>query len=213
MKTYSTAEGLIEIVKESIVKPESKLTKEVADFRGMSTPKIRHFLNNLCSYGPCKYLEIGVYSGSTLIPTVFRNDVEAIGIDNWSQFIYKVWDDYDAKTDLKNRLERYSPDIKDLKLIDLNCFDEQCVKQVEGANIYFYDGQHDAEATDRAIRVYGKRCAQPFVLIVDDLDTTPEVWEGINMATPHFNVHGTWVLSKEQGYHMGIFVAVLEAQK
>ena len=215
MNDYSRAGSLIEIVKLSIFQAEklkSKLPKEVADFRGMSTPKIRHLFNNLCSFGPCKYLEIGVYSGSTLIPAIYKNDVEAVAIDNWSQFIYKVWDDYDAKTDLKNRLEKYAPEIKDCRLIDLNCFDQKCIEQVGGANVYFYDGQHDAKATEDAIRIYGKRCEQPFILIVDDLETTEEVWAGINKALPDFKVHESWTLTQAQGYHMGIFIAVLEAK-
>ena len=46
----------------------SKLPVEVLDLPGMSSYKVRHFLNNLCArFINTSYMEVGCYKGSTLI--------------------------------------------------------------------------------------------------------------------------------------------------
>ena len=52
---------------------ESKITQEVLDVVGMSSPKVRHFLNNICNRPGTRYLEIGSHFGSTLISAVRRH--------------------------------------------------------------------------------------------------------------------------------------------
>ena len=44
---------------------------------GFSSDRVRHFLNNLCSYEDTKYLEVGVYKGSTFCAAIQNNDVTA----------------------------------------------------------------------------------------------------------------------------------------
>ena len=53
---------------------------------GLSSPRVRHFLNNLCSQEGAVYLEVGVYGGSTFCAAIQNNDmVAAYANDNWSQ--------------------------------------------------------------------------------------------------------------------------------
>ena len=53
---------------------------------GLSSPRVRHFLNNLCSQEGAVYLEIGVYGGSTFCAAIQNNDmVAAYANDDWSQ--------------------------------------------------------------------------------------------------------------------------------
>src|SRR3989304_1141005 len=126
--SYKTVEELTAHVIESITASErmkSRIPEEVAQLRGFSSPKIRHFLNNLCSFGECKYLEIGTWSGSTLIPAMYGNDVEAMAIDNFSQFGPEQHaDGFDAKKVLYANIKRFLPDRKynALKVCECDCF-------------------------------------------------------------------------------------------
>lgn len=213
---YKTVDGLIEIVKTSIEKGarfESKITPEVAQLRGMSSAKIRHTLNNLLSFGPCRYLEIGTWAGSTLIPSMFGNDVEAMAIDNFSQFgPDQEVDGFDAKKVLYANIAKFLPDRKynSLKVCECNCFQLMPEEMIK-ANVFMYDGNHDEPSTRKAIVDFGKKCAKPFILVVDDLELATSVREGIDNAMKFFKVHQSWELKKNEDYHEGLFIAVLEA--
>ena len=53
---------------------------------GLTSARVRHFLNNLCSQEGAVYLEVGVYAGSTFCAAVQNNDmVAAYANYNWSQ--------------------------------------------------------------------------------------------------------------------------------
>src|SRR5579864_9299188 len=91
---YSSAESkeqtLISHVQKSIELAEkgiSKLNLAILNIHGMSSPIIRHFLNNICSLTGANYLEIGCWKGSTLVAAGYHNPLQdIIAIDNWSQF-------------------------------------------------------------------------------------------------------------------------------
>src|SRR4051812_41711122 len=64
----------------------SQLNDAVLGIQGMSSPKVRHFLNNLCTMNDSHYLEIGCWKGSTFVSSLFNNEktvLSAIAIDNW----------------------------------------------------------------------------------------------------------------------------------
>lgn len=68
---------LISHVKESIEKAKngiSKLYQGILNIEGMSGSKIRHFLNNVCSFKGVNYLEIGCWKGSTLVSAAYNNE-------------------------------------------------------------------------------------------------------------------------------------------
>src|SRR5579872_3190335 len=59
-----TSDILINHVQKSIKNAErgiSKLSKDVLGIDGLSSSKVRHFLNNICSIPGTNYLEIGVW--------------------------------------------------------------------------------------------------------------------------------------------------------
>lgn len=62
----------------------SKLTQEIINIHGITSNKVKCFLNNLCNIDGATYLEIGVFRGSTFCSAIYGNDITAIGIDNWS---------------------------------------------------------------------------------------------------------------------------------
>jgi hypothetical protein len=83
---------LVTAVERSLMQTQlgiSKLEKSIFFLNGMSSPKVRHFLNNLCELPDTRYLEIGSWRGSTIISALYHNHTtvsEAIGIDNFSEF-------------------------------------------------------------------------------------------------------------------------------
>jgi hypothetical protein len=212
--SYETAESLKQIVEESISRAESlksKIPAEVANLRGFSSQKIRHLLNNLCSFGECKYLELGVWSGSTLIPALYKNDCEALGIDNFSQFQEKEAG-FNGRDELNDRLNKYTHEIQANCIWPEDCFDDSALSMGDSKkwNVFMYDGDHSAEATQKAIELYGKKCAQPFILVVDDFDLAPSIWQGLQKALNSFTIHHHREFKKETGWHMGLWVGVLE---
>ena len=67
----------------------SKLDKPIFFLNGMSSPKVRHFLNNLCEHPDTRYLEVGSWRGSTIISALYDNHLtvsEVICIDDFSEF-------------------------------------------------------------------------------------------------------------------------------
>ena len=71
--------SLIEHVKQSIQNAElgiSQLNSKILNLEGMSSDKVRHFLNNICSLEHGNYLEIGVWKGSTFISALYKNKLQ-----------------------------------------------------------------------------------------------------------------------------------------
>jgi hypothetical protein len=61
----------------------SKLTQDILNIHGITSNKVRSFLNNICSIGG-NFLEIGVFRGATFCSSIYGNDIHAIGIDNFA---------------------------------------------------------------------------------------------------------------------------------
>ncbi len=63
----------------------SRLPEDILLMHGMSGQKTRHFYNNLLNAPGARYLEIGVYKGSSTAAALFGNPhVDALAIDDWS---------------------------------------------------------------------------------------------------------------------------------
>ena len=88
-KTIKSKEGWIKHVEDSFLRADneqSKLTQGVLGIEGMCGVKNRHFLNNICNFAGCEYVEIGSLAGASLCAAIYDNAVSATAIDNWSQF-------------------------------------------------------------------------------------------------------------------------------
>ena len=145
----------------------------VLQMGGMSSQKTRHFLNNLCSIEdwPIRYIEIGVWGGSTFISSGFMNDnnfKEMVAIDNFCQFNKQG----DIKQRFMTNVAQYLKpnDIQyEIMLYEKNCFDDELLESLEGPyNIYFYDGPHTVEETYKSLSFYDKVLDDIFIYIVDD---------------------------------------------
>ena len=50
----------------------------------MSGEKTRHFYNNICSMPDARYLEVGVWKGSSFCSAMCNNTMTCLAIDNWA---------------------------------------------------------------------------------------------------------------------------------
>jgi hypothetical protein len=152
----------------------SKLTKGPLKIRGMSSPKTRHFLNNLCSLPHANYLEIGCWKGSTWIAALFGNEStisSAVAIDDWSEF------GGPQKIFLKNCSKFLSE--FDYKVLSENCFtvDLHSVFS-QPVQIYLYDGNHTAISQELAFVYYNDILDDTFIAVVDDWN-----WSDVQLGT------------------------------
>ena len=104
----------------------SKLTEMERTMPGDCSSKLRSFLNNVVSKENTKYLEIGLFRGSSFIPALYGNlKTKAVGVDHWMYDRTEprkvppkgfIWDN--VKSGFEDNLNRYSRG--DMTLVDKN---------------------------------------------------------------------------------------------
>ena len=227
--------GLVESAIENGMRQDSLLPARSLEVEGMSSPKIRHFLHSLASNFPggkrsLKYLEIGVYKGSTLISFLGGNEekfARVVAVDNFLEF-----DNSGTNfAKLQANLATYSKidSIRDrLTFLKKSCWDvgqdlDRNMASGGRFNVYFYDGPHDFEDHFKAISMFHKYLANDSVLIVDDYNQQ-RVRDGTQrglselVSRGEFRVLGQWeVLSRwngdAQGWWDGLGIFVLSRTK
>lgn len=197
----------------------SKLSPEVLAISGMSGRKYRCFVNNLVAQLPApRYLEIGSWAGSTLCSAIFSNDVDAVAIDNWSQFGGPSGQFFRNLAACKGRA-RVS-------------FLERDFRQVNYANlcstfgsfgIYLFDGPHEYKDQYDGIVSVQPVLDSCYVQIVDDWNA-PTIRRGtmkaINDLGLHIDfmaeirtslndVHAPEPTCQRSDWHNGYFISVL----
>jgi len=204
---------------EQAIAGVTKLPPEVLAIAGMSGKKYRAFVNNLIEQLPTPhYLEVGSWAGSTLCGAIFGNEVEAVAIDNWSQF--------------GGPSDRFFSHLAKFKGSARVSFLEQDFRKVDYAaigricgpfGVYLFDGPHSFQD-----QYDGVSCAQPaleprYVQIVDDWNW-PEVRGGTLKAiadlglhidfmaeirTSSDNTHAAEPIMERSDWHNGYFIGVL----
>jgi hypothetical protein len=163
---------LIAHVQMCIVKGEklqSNLNNEILKIDGMSSSKVRHFLNNLCSMPQTNYLEIGCWKGSTFIASMFGNNPtisSGIAIDNWSEYGGPKVNFLDNCAKFLSA-NNYTFHENDCFAIDVKSI---CKYPV---NVYFYDGAHTELDQELAFTYYDAVFDDLFVAVVDDWNHLP----------------------------------------
>lgn len=172
---------LIKHIDESIHWGEmevSKLTQDVMDIHGITSNKVRCFLNNICSVGGT-YLEIGTFRGATFCSAIYGNDVHSIGLDNFASpnlmpkgvsqklaAYMKMGMEKPPQEDFINNVKRFGVQGKvEVYKTDYTTFD---YSQLPKPNIIFYDGDtrfHDQYVTlKKLVPIFAKQT----ILIMDD---------------------------------------------
>jgi hypothetical protein len=181
-----------------------QLADGLLDVGGFCGLKTRQLMQRICREPVRSYLEVGVLHGATLCAAIAENPhLRAVGIDDFSQF------DGDATDTLRNILGFGNADLLVSDAFDLRA---ECLGRFD---VFFYDGDHSAAATARAIEHFRAALEQPALLIVDDYDW-PEVQEGVRMGleAAELPLQWSWQLPADQpsdalGWWNGLMVGVV----
>jgi len=211
------AEELINHVQNCLNQAEqsqSKLLPEILEIQGMSGTKFRHFLNNLCTLPSTSYLEIGCWTGSTLVSALYGNNERiqsAIAIDNWSQFQRE-----NPHVQIRRNIAKYAFNAP-LRFIEQDCF-TVALNEVfsQPVNIYFYDGAHEFADQEKAFTYFNLIFDDVFIAVVDDWNHPP-AREGTKSAFKKLNytVLQDWEIHTERNgvketWWNGMYVAVIK---
>ncbi len=181
---FESPDLLVQHVKESLELAEKEISKlntfsglDVLSIQGMSGIKGRHLLNNIHAIDNANALEVGSWRGSTLVSSNYRNNINSLAIDNWSQF-----------NGPKNEFfENYKKHMGKLpNFIDEDCFKIDLSKVNTPVNIYFYDGEHSYNSQYLAFKYYNTVFSKYFIAIVDDYNLK-DVQKGTQDAFKELN--------------------------
>ena len=183
----------------------SNLSKDIFYLDGMSSPKVRAFLNNLCEREGTRYLEIGSWKGSTLISALYANEQMvnlAIGIDRFTVFteagsivnpISFSQNTLDPRRPpqqkhprecFRENIDRFLRKPLNLKFYDDDCFSSVLIDSLKQhhpqarINVYLYDGDHSESSQYLGFTEYDFMLDDRFVAIVDDWN-----WESVKVGT------------------------------
>jgi len=94
---------------------QSKISERERDLYGISSPRLKALINNICSKEGTNYLELGVYKGSTIISAAYGNlTAKLVGVENYSYDPREpkqtapegtIWEN--MKSQLHSNLQRY----------------------------------------------------------------------------------------------------------
>jgi precorrin-6B methylase 2 len=148
----------------------SKCSPELLAMDGMTGKKTRHLYNNLLDMSGARYLEIGIWLGSSTCSAVYKNNVTyAYAIDNWSEY-------GGPKQQFQDNLERFGCTDK-VKFIEHD-FMKLDVSTFPKFNIYLFDGGHEYEDHVMALWHMMDCLEDVFLFIVDDWN-----WRNVRAAT------------------------------
>lgn len=172
---------------ESATNLQSKISVS-KNIHGLTSDKVKHFINKLCELPECSYLELGVYQGAIFTAALEGNDNGVFtAMDNWKANLSPM-KETDGKSGylsatMHNTREGFLTNIKDLskgkdvRVIDTDMFNFDVSKIPGTSNILFYDGPHDPLYTMRFLPKYIHNMDPQFILVVDD-------WNWPNVSVP-----------------------------
>jgi hypothetical protein len=198
--------NLQEIINYSVGE-STRLNDKALSMKGMSSKKVRNLLNKVVSYPNTKYLEVGVWNGSTFYSALYNNEpTYAVAIDNFSEFEGQEKIFLDNISDIKTKYT----------FINRDCFSVNKDIFEYKFNVYFYDGGHSEEDQEKALTYYYECMEDTFLYICDDYN-----WERVQRGTKNgiekcnLNIlEEKVILSKGNsdldGFWNGIYIGILQ---
>lgn len=151
----------------------SKCDEDILKIEGMTGKRTRHFYNNLLDMPDARYLEVGVWQGSSFCSSLYKNSIQwAFGVDNWSQY--------------EGPREKFLENLKKFKGDTPVTFIESDFKNIDVSklpkfNVYLYDGHHDFDEHFKGLNNMLPALDDVFIYIVDDWNW-PQVRGGTKLA-------------------------------
>lgn len=143
---------------------------------GLTSDRVRHFLNNLCQVENAVYMEVGVYVGSTFFAALQGNHIKAYAVDHFRstdispELNQMPWaPSGDPKTDFISYAQEYQGKSA-VKLLDKDCRSvlESDIHPEYKPNIIFYDGDHDYRIQFDFLNTSLDYLQDTFILVIDD---------------------------------------------
>ena len=160
---------------DAAVDNNSRFNPEGYDVVGLSSNKVRHLLNNLCSERGTVYADVGCYMGSTLFAALYKNSaVKAYAIDDFSDGAIKP-----KRKDLAKKFEVENPIDEMVKYADkwmnLDCSVGFAVKPVlqwlpnkeYRPDVIFYDGEV-GDNMNKNLEHLHEQAKDTYILVIDD---------------------------------------------
>lgn len=163
----------------SKIDPVSEGGKALLSFEGYTGTKTRHFYNNICSRPHTKYMEIGTWNGSSSISAVYKNNIDGLFIDNWSQF-------GGSSQVFKDNISKFGGSSK-CYLLEGDCW-EVDLSTLDRYNVYLYDGDHAEADHFKALQYYLPVLTDEFIFLVDDYNWS-NVRDGTMRAINELNLN------------------------
>lgn len=200
---------------ENAENKSSKINQEIINMDGMSGLKTRRFYNNLLSINDARWLEIGVWKGTSSCAAMYENKAIVCLIENFAGF-------GGPKQECMENIEMYKGE-NDVTFYEEDCFKIDITKFKNKFNIYCYDADHSEYSTKMAVGYFLPVLDEVFVLVMDDwnfIEVRNGTYKGISLNglevvwskeirltnddshTPHDEA--------KKSYHNGIAVFVLK---
>jgi hypothetical protein len=185
----------------------SRLNEDVVSLPGLSTPTVRHLLNNLCDFPSANYLEVGTWTGSTLVSASYGNVGRFTAVDNfaWSPPTREIF---------RRVRERFRDSCR-FAFHDADCWSPALLRKLpKDVNVYFYDGPHGYEDHYQAFARYDPVLAREFIAVVDDW----RLWPIRTATRAAFSVLGYRTLFEREFFTKGhwwngLFIAVVRKKR
>lgn len=182
--TMSTIHGVCLAISDaersvSKIDPNTEEGNDLLKLDGYTGTKTRHFYNNINSnLENVRYLEIGTWKGSSSVSAVYKNKIDALFIDDWSQF-------NGSSDKFKENMKKFNKKSKCL-LLESNCWNAD-LSDLEPFNVYLYDGDHSELDHFKALEYYLPFLNETFVYLIDDWNW-PDVRDGTMRAIRELNL-------------------------
>lgn len=135
---------------------------------GMSGIVYRRFINNyVLTLEAPKYLEVGVWTGSTLCAAIGNiENIRAVAVDNYSES-YPHYSTSPEK-DCRENVAAVKTESADITLLLNQAFETFDPTPYGPFNVYMYDGYHDEESQYQGIKKIAPCLEEISLVIVDD---------------------------------------------
>ena len=179
---------LVTIAKDAVEKAERNDTRLPDNFPdekkeySLSGYKGRTLINHVCHNFGIKYLEVGSYAGSTFCSALYKNSIDATAVDIWERFIEQPRAGI-VKDLFFERVKKYAMPNR-IRVVEEDIYEFSTPQKIgTNFNVFFFDGDHTAQATEMAIVMADQCVKDEFIFICDDyamLSTRKGVADGIS---------------------------------
>jgi len=188
----------------SAIVGNNELPEEVVAIKGLTSLKVKNFINSICNRHNTKYMELGVFQGAILCAAVSGNASTAIGIDHWEEWGITPTNiaEHSFPEDPKEICERNidtAGATERVTLIKADMFAVDANDLPHKVNTLFYDGSHAEDSHHMVLKAFKPALEHEFIYIVDDWN-----WDQVRDGTQKgIEDHGFEILHKREIFTKG----------